>query len=92
MSIAINSGGCPKGADCNGDGAISGSKRRHGMKRVSGNFDKIDATKDGKDHPRRDARHRTAHRGENKDARGGPRRTGVTPATGDSAGHAPAAK
>jgi hypothetical protein len=69
-----------KAADKNGDGAISKAEADGaGMKRLSKNFDAIDANKDGKVTPDEMKAYRTAHKGEHKGSTAKP--TGpVTPA------------
>ena len=67
-----------KAADKNGDGAISKSEAdAAGMKRLSKNFDKVDANKDGKVTREEMRTARKDHRGEGKGR--GPQ--GTTPAT-----------
>ena len=86
-------GGRLKGADKDGDGAISKSEAdAAGMKRLSGDFDKIDANKDGKITRDEMRAYRTAHRGEHKGRRGaGPGGPGA-PASPATPATPPAAK
>jgi hypothetical protein len=86
-------GGRLMAADKDGDGAISKAEADGaGMKRLSANFDKIDANKDGKITREEMRAYRVAHRGEHKGRRGaGPGGPGA-PATPATPATPPAAK
>ena len=77
-----------KKADTNGDGALSKAEAdAAGMKRLSANFDKIDANKDGKITPEEMKAARTANQGERRG-----KRPGADKAAAPAAPAAPAAK